>query len=423
MKTKTHQAAVLKDVPCPFCSLICDDLVIQNKEGKLTVKENGCAKAKAHFAQPLPDVKPTLKGKSCSIDEALEAAAKILKQSSQPLIAGLGTDIGGMRSVMHLADNIGATIDHMHSDGAIRNTLVLQDLGWIMTTMSEIKNRADFIIFAGTDASNYARFFERIIWNKDSLFSSAKKRKLVYIGDKLNTSKGKSPEGKLPTVLKCEQEEINEIISVLHAIIAGNKIQPQKIAGISLTTLQKLAKQMEEAKYGVIVWAPGELNFPHAELTIQSICELVKYLTRTTRFAGFTLAGGDGVMSANNVSAWQSGFPLRVNFSKGFPRHDVGRNSTKNLLKNKEVDVLVWISSFSSDTKPPKAKIPTVVLATPETKLNFKPDVFIPVATPGVDHSGQLIRTDNVVSLPLKKLRESKYISVSDILNRIIELI
>ena len=63
MKTKTHQAIVLKDVPCPFCSLICDDLVIQNKEGKLTVKENGCAKAKAHFAQPLPDVKPTLKGK------------------------------------------------------------------------------------------------------------------------------------------------------------------------------------------------------------------------------------------------------------------------------------------------------------------------------------------------------------------------
>ncbi len=193
MKTKTHQAAVLEDVPCPFCSLICDDLVIQNKEGKLTVKENGCAKAKAHFAQPLPDVKPTLKGKSCSIDEALEAAAKILKQSSQPLIAGLGTDIGGMRSVMHLADNIGATIDHMHSDGAIRNTLVLQDLGWIMTTMSEIKNRADFIIFAGTDASNYSRLFERIIWNKDLLFSSAKKRKLVYIGDKLNTSKGNSP--------------------------------------------------------------------------------------------------------------------------------------------------------------------------------------------------------------------------------------
>lgn len=419
MKTKSHQAIVLKDVPCPFCSLICDDLIVQNTEGNLIVKENGCAKAKIHFSQSLPDDTPALKGKSCSIDEAIEAAAKILKQSSQPLLAGLGTDIGGMRSVMQLADNIGATIDHMLSDGAIRNTLVLQDLGWVMTTMSEIKNRADFIIFAGTDTSNYSRFFERVIWNKDSMFTNPKQRKIIYIGDKLDTSAGKSPEGKLPTVLKCKQDEISEIISVLHAIIAGNDIQQPKIAGINLTTLKKLAEQMKQAKYGVIVWAPGELNFPHAELTIQNFCELVKYLTRTTRFAGFTLGGNDGGVSANSLSAWQSGFPLRVNFSKGYPSHDVGRNSTKNLLKNKEVDALVWISSFSSNINPPKAKIPSIVLAIPGTKLNYQPDVFIPVATPGVDHSGQLIRTDNVVSLTLKKLRDSKYMSVGDILNRV----
>lgn len=423
MKSNSHQAHVLKDVPCPFCSLLCDDLVVENTENKLTVNENGCIKAKTHFNQPLPEDTPALKGKSCSLDQAIEATTKILKQSTAPLIAGLGTDIGGMRSVMQLADNIGATIDHMHSDGAIRNTLVLQDLGWVMTTMSEIKNRADFILFAGTDTSNYPRFFERVIWNKDSLFVNTLKRKIVYIGDKLNTSAGKTPEGKLPTVLKCKQEEIGEIISVLHAIIAGKKIHQTKVAGINLTTLQKLAEQMKQAKYGVIVWAPGELDFPHAELTIQNYCELVKYLTRTTRFAGFTLAGNDGGMSANSLSAWQSGFPLRVNFNQGYPKHDANKNSTKNLLQNKEVDSLIWISSFSSNVNPSEVKIPTIVLATPGTKLNFKPDVFIPVATPGVDHAGQLIRTDSVVSLTLKKMRDSEYISVGDILNRVNKLV
>jgi formylmethanofuran dehydrogenase subunit B len=84
---------------------------------------------------------------------------------------------------------------------------------------------------------------------------------------------------------------------------------------------------------------------------------------------------------------------------------------------------MLWISSFSSNINPPEAKIPTIVFATPGTKLNFKPDVFIPVSTPGVDHSGQLIRTDSVVSLTLKKLRDSKYMSVSDILNRVNELV
>jgi len=425
MKTKTHQAVVLKDVPCPFCSLICDDLVIQNKDGKLTVTENGCAKAKACFSQPLADDTPTLKGKPCSIDEAIKAAARILKKSAAPLLAGLGTDIGGMRSVMQLADNIGATIDHMHSDGAIRNTLVLQDLGWVMTTMSEIKNRADFIIFAGTDATNYPRFFERVVWNENSLLiSDTTKRDIVYLGENLDTSHGKSPSGKRPTHLKCPQEDIGEVFSVLHGLVGGNIIQKRdEIAGIKMAKLEKLAKQMMHASYGVIVWAPGEFNFPHAELTIQSICELAKYLTRKTRFSGFTLAGGDGVMSANNLSAWQSGFPLRVNFSVGVPKQDVGRNSTKNLLKNKEVDAMLWISSFSSNINPPEAKIPTIVLATPGTKLSIKPDIFIPVATPGVDHSGQLIRTDSVVSLTLKELRDSKYMSVSDILNRVNELI
>ncbi len=423
MKSKSHRTHVLQDVPCPFCSLICDDLVIENTGNNLTVNDNGCIKAKNHFSRALPKDSPVLQGKSCSFDQAIEATAKILRQSSAPLIAGLGTDIGGMRSVMQLADNIGATIDHMHSDGTIRNTLVLQDLGWVMTTMSEIKNRADFILFAGTDTSNYPRFFERVIWNKDSLFVNALKRKIVYIGDALNTSAGKTPEGKLPTVLKCKQEEIGEIISVLHAIIAGNRIHKKDVAGINLAKLQKLAEQMQQAKYGVIVWAPGELDFPHAELTIQNYCELVKYLTRTTRFAGFALSGNDGGVSANSLSTWQSGFPLRIDFSQGYPQHDADKNSATNLLKNGAIDSLLWISSFSSDVRPPEVKIPTIVLAMPGIKLSFKPDVFVPVATPGVDHGGQLIRTDGVVSLNLKKMRDSEYMSVGDILSRVNKLV
>ena len=80
-------------------------------------------------------------------------------------------------------------------------------------------------------------------------------------------------------------------------------------------------------------------------------------------------------------------------------------------------------SSFSSNTNAPRASIPTIVLATPDTKLNFRPDVFIPVSTPGVDHTGQLFRTDSVVALPLKQVRRSPYTSVHSILKQVIEKI
>jgi formylmethanofuran dehydrogenase subunit B len=423
-KTSKNTAKVTRDVVCPFCGILCDDLVIENQDDKLSILKNACPKATHAFETELPKVSPKIKGKNVPLEDAVAEISRILKKSRTPLIAGLGTDVGGIRQVMELADKTGAVIDHMHGDALLRNTLVLQDLGWMMTTMAEIKNRADLVVFAGTDATNFPRFFERTISNKDSMFKSKEdKRQIIYIGDKLNSKPGNSPSGKRPTILKCKTEQIAEIISCLHALVTGATLDVKEVAGIKVSTLQKLAGQMKSAKYGVIVWSPAELNIPHAELTIQNFCEFIKYLTRFTRFAGFSLGGNDGSTTANSVCAWQSGYPLRVNFNKGYPDYDAHRYSTRNVLKNKEVDSLIWISSFNSNVNPPRASIPSIVMATPDTKLNFKPDVFIPVSTPGVDHTGQLFRTDSVVALPLKQVRQSPYASVNSILKQVIEKI
>lgn len=421
-KTSNISSVINKDVTCPFCGILCDDLVIQNKDETLTILENGCPKAVSSFESKQATNSPKINGNNVPLSDAINAICDILKKSHNPLFAGLGTDVGGMRQVMHLADKTGAIVDHMHGNALIRNSLVLQDLGWITTTMSEIRNRADLIIFAGTDATNFPRFFERTIWNKQSMFKlKNEQRQIVYIGDQLDSKAGVNPNGKRPSTLNCKTEQIGEVISGLHALVTGATLDVNEIAGIKIKTLQSLAEQMKTAKYGVIVWSPAELDIPHAELTIQNFCEIVKYLTRFTRFAGFSLGGDDGATSANSVCAWQSGYPLRVNFNKGYPDYDAQRYSTQNVLKNKDVDSLLWISSFSSNVKPPRASIPTIVLGTSDTKLTFKPDVFIPVSTPGVDHSGQLIRTDSVVSLPLKKLRQSPYVNVSLILKQVIE--
>jgi formylmethanofuran dehydrogenase subunit B len=45
-----------------------------------------------------------------------------------------------------------------------------------------------------------------------------------------------------------------------------------------------------------------------------------------------------------------------------------------------------------------------VVLGSHDLKLAREPEVFIPVGTPGIDHRGQLVRCDSVVSLPLRDL-------------------
>jgi len=410
------------EVTCPFCGLLCDDLVISSNSHHLKTIKNACAKATSCFEAPIVDIKPKIKNKAVSIEAAIKHAIEILSASYTPLLTGLGTDASGMRQLMNLADLKGAVIDHMHGNALMRNTLVMQDLGWIMTTMTEIRNRADMIIFVGTDATNYPRFFERAIWPNKSMFGLKNEEKdIIYIGENLNIRSGISPKGKKPTVLKCQNDDINEIISTIHALISGSTIDVEKVAGIKAGVLEKLADKIKQASYGVIVWAPAELNVPHAELTIQSLTELAKYLTRSTRFSGFTLGGNDGATTANSLCAWQSGYPLRVNFNKGFPDYEPNRYSTNNVLKNKEVDSLLWVSSFSDTHKPPKALIPSIVLAMPSTKIGYTPDVFIPVSTPGIDHAGQLNRTDTVITLMLKKLRTSPHPSVANVIEKMIE--
>jgi formylmethanofuran dehydrogenase subunit B len=86
------------------------------------------------------------------------------------------------------------------------------------------------------------------------------------------------------------------------------------------------------------------------------------------------------------------------------------------MLREGEGDLLVWIASISPDLSPPATQVPTIVLGTPGLVLAKAPAVFIPVATPGVDHAGRLVRVDNVVSLPLKDLGRAALPPAADVL-------
>lgn len=414
-------SSLYKDVTCPFCSLLCDDLSIRNNSDKLTVERHGCAKALKNFERNEPNVTATIHGKKVSIDDAIIHAASILGDSKQAMFAGSCTDVAGCRELMALAEKSGAIIDHVHGDGMKNNTLVLQNTGWIMTTLAELKNRADLVIFIGTDAiRHYPRFFERFIWNQSSLAGLKKNaRDIVYVGDDLNTKAGANPNGSKATLIKCTKKEINETIAVLRALFNKNNIQADNIAPRKLASLKKVVERIQNAQYGVIVWDAAEFSAEDGDICIQTICELVKELNRHSRFAGLSLGGNNGGMSFMNVCSWQSGYPLRVSYNTGQPEYDPFTFSAKNILHKKMADALLWISSFDTSLPMPRTEVPTIVLSRPAKRIAHENEVYIPVGTPGIDHSGNLMRTDNVVSLPLKKLRELGLPSANEVLRRI----
>lgn len=413
----TQGQATHENVACPFCGLTCDDLEVKRSGTALKVTRNGCTRANAGFERTLPAASPTISGKAASLDEAVRAAARMVKAARQTLISGLATDVDGARAAMALADRAGAAIDHAFSPAQTRNFRVLQTRGWVTTTLTEARNRADLFIIVGSDVQNlHPRFFERIVTVPETMFTPAQKRTIVFIGKDLDTSGARGPGIADVVTISCPNERVGEVIAALGARMKGARIVAGTVAGVPLAAIDALAERCRKASYGVVVWAPQALDYPDGDLTVHTIADLVRDLTPTQRFAGLSLGGNEGAASAAAVCGWQAGFPLRVNYKNGVPDYDPLRHETEAMLASGDADLLVWVASIGAELSPPATDVPTIVLGTPGLAMRKPPAIFLPVGTPGVDHAGRMVRVDSVVSLPLKNLGRSALPRAADVL-------
>ncbi|WP_072376695.1 formylmethanofuran dehydrogenase [Hyphomicrobium sp. NDB2Meth4] len=437
-----------ENVTCPFCGLLCDDLTVTRTGSTLKVS-NGCPRATAGFQRPLPPAKPMVRDAEVTLEEAIKAAADLVRQAKLPLYGGMATDVAGQRAIMAIADQTCGVVDHALSDGQYRNLRVVQTSGWIMSTLTEVRNRADLIIIVGSDIHKlHGRFFDRIVNPEHTMFDGVgTKRTVIFLGEGLDTSGAVGPRVDEVISLPVAKDRIPEVLSAISARVRGFNIPaPQatapstskigsmfaglvpgsklataeapahEIAGIPFADIDAVAEKCKKAHYGVLVWAPPALSMPQADMTVHMMTEIVRELNQTTRFAGLSLGGNEGAPSAASTCTWQTGYPLRVSFANGKPEYDSVRYNIGRMLTEGEGDILVWVASIGTDIGLPQTKVPTIVLGTPGVRLAQSPTVFIPVGTPGIDHAGQMVRCDNVVSLPMKNLHRSQLPSSADVL-------
>ena len=87
--------------------------------------------------------------------------------------------------------------------------------------------------------------------------------------------------------------------------------------------------------------------------------------------------------------------------------------------KSNIVDALLWVDSYGAGAVPATAGMPRIVLGAACLAPGTDADVFIPVATPGINGSGHLVRVDGSVVLPLRPVRDDGLPSVADVIRRL----
>lgn len=379
---------------CPACGLLCDDI----SGDAIARQQFSCGKAAKFYARVSTGAQPQIAGRAASLTNAVTAAVAVLKQANTPLVAGSSTDVHGARALVRLAQHTGAAMTHMNASSTLRNMKVLQHRGWQTTTLTEVRNRADVILMIGTDVVTHnTRFFDRVVWVDDAMFTDPAARKIIYLGgDKLSTKPGISPDGRAPEVIACAAEHLPEVVATLRALVMDKPVTAASVAGIAVSTLKTLADTLKAAKYATLVWVSKDLHYDHAELTIENITETVVALNQKSRAMGLSMGGSDGDTSVNYAHTWLNGVIIDA---PEWESHDA----------------VVWVNSYSPDAMPPAGTGPVIVLGAPDSQFDVTPAVFIPVATPGLDCNGQQFRVDGSVTLPLTAAKPSDLPTLSQV--------
>ena len=401
------ELTTFEDVVCPFCSLACDDLVLSRTERDgIALVGPECPLARSGYIDAgIDDARPPrIDGRSTSVQAAAERAAALIKESVAPFMAGLATDVDGVREALALADACGAAVDHLHGEGLMRLLLPLIDRGTVQTTLSEMRNRADLVLVFGPDPRRISpRLFERALPPQGLFLAPGSKRQIVFIGGE---SEMGVPEHFVCDAVLAPPARIGELAGALRRIFLTGALPRPEIAGVPVTRLAELGERMRQAQYGVLVFAPGLIDGPESDLAIAAILHLAQELNRVNRWSALPVAGGDGLTGASQAMLWQTGLPLRSRFTSAGPQFAPRRVATSRVLAERETDLLIWISAFRP-VPPPETEAPIIALTHPETPFRREPEVVIPVGVPGVDHGGTTFRTDGVVALPLQSLRSS----------------
>ncbi len=203
------------------------------------------------------DQPPVADGTSVSITEAIDRAAELLSTADYPLIYGLSrSTTPGQRAAVDLAEQLRGVADTTASLCHGPSIMAIQEVGEVTSTLGEIRNRADLVIFWGCNpAESHPRHTERY-----SVFPAGKHipngradRTIVMVGDRTQVQDWRldADRSEPDLVIGLPPGEDFEAISQLQVLLNGDSCE-----GIP-DEIRHLIQLMKRCRYGVVFFGLG----------------------------------------------------------------------------------------------------------------------------------------------------------------------
>jgi formylmethanofuran dehydrogenase subunit B len=186
-----------------------------------------------------------------------------------------------------------------------------------------------------------------------------------------------------------------EALWAMRALVREVPLDRDLAARLPLDALEQLAARLRACEYGALLHGPAEYALALALLAF------VRDLARVAHVVALPLRRDGNSRGAEDVLAWQTGYPGAVSFARGHPRARPGEFSAVGLLDRGETDAALIVGFDALDRLPSPAadhlrRIPTIVVDPRATETAAAARVAFATAAAGVHRDGTVHRMDGV---------------------------
>jgi formylmethanofuran dehydrogenase subunit B len=297
----------------------------------------------------------------------------------------------------------------------------------VSCTLGDVKNRADFIIYwGGNPAECHPRHFTKYtLTQKGRYVPRGRKDRTMVLVDIRETPSAKAAD----IFLQVRPGKDFEMLSILRALVKGQRVTPEAAAetGLTLEQLNDLVTRMKAAKFGVLFFGMGLSMTRGKHMNSAAALTLAAEMNAFTKFVAMPMRGHGNVTGADVIMRYTTAFPFGINLNRGYPRFNPGEFSTIDLLVRGDNDATLVLGADPGATMPQPAiehmkRTPTIVLDPKVTHTSRLARVHITTAATGISAPGTVYRMDEI-PLPLRPPLKSPYPTDEEVMRRIREAV
>ena len=422
--SNSEELKVISDAVCTQCGCVCDDLTIKVKANRMESFTPDCPLAAPWF-ESLNHIDHTvvaqIRGQPVDLKTAVERTAELLSVSRSPLIYGLSrSSTQGQRAAVQLGDAVAATIDTTASMCHAPSIMALQYVGENTSTLGEIRNRSDLVIYWGSNPLvSHPRHMERVVEQPGRFVPTGRAGRHVVVVDIQKTESAEQAD----EFIQLDEGSDFEVLSALRALCRGHDVAAASIGGVLTSQIRRLAERMLSSQYGAVFFGLGLTAGTLGHQNVEALLKLVTELNEKTKFVARRMRILGDVSGADSVLCWQTGYPFSVSLNRSWPRYNPGEFTASNMLERGDVDCVLLVGMQGVEQMSPAvrerlAAVPTILLDYPNADHGFQATVRFNTAIYGVHRPGIVYRMDEV-PIPLRSFLSSQLPSDDEVLNAV----